>query len=141
MIAAARVVMKKNLISPDETRNFPNGRIEVVKLGDATVGRISLRPGWRWSKDVKPTVNTSSCQVSHLQYVMNGKLHVKMDDGTELELKAGDAAAIPPGHDAWVVGDDPFTAIEFEAAATYAKAETPSSPSDDIGEDWMVGLD
>jgi mannose-6-phosphate isomerase-like protein (cupin superfamily) len=113
--------MKKNFSAPDETRPFNNGKVDVINLGDVTVARISLRPGWKWSKDLKPIAETSSCQSPHVQYVISGRLEVRMDDGSRLELKPGDLVHIPPGHDAWVVGSEPFVAIDLTGLKDYAK--------------------
>jgi quercetin dioxygenase-like cupin family protein len=103
----------KSLDQPDETKEFSQGRLHVVDLGDTGVVRMVLQPGWRWSKDIKPHVDMESCTVPHLQYVVSGRLRVRMDNGTEFELKPCDVALIPSGHDAWVVGDEPFVAVDF----------------------------
>jgi hypothetical protein len=109
--------------SPDETRTFENGRLDVLNLASHTVARATLQPGWRWSGSIKPIVGTDSCQAHHIGYVVSGCIHVVNDDGTELEVGPGAAYEIQPGHDAWVVGDDPFVGLEFEskAAAEFAK--------------------
>ena len=91
--------------NPDEVRKFTNGKVELANLGDAAIGRITLEPGWKWSKDVKHIVNTTSCQLPPTQYVISGRLLVRMDDGTEQEFGPGEALYVPPGHDAWVVGN------------------------------------
>ena len=114
-------VQSKNLGTPDETRRFPRGESNVVQLGDASVARIVLEPGWRWSEHIKPIAGTESCQVHHLGYLLSGRIHVRMDDGTETEFGSGDAYVIPPGHDAWVVGDEPANGLEFAGAAEFAK--------------------
>ena len=113
----------KALDSPDETRTFEHGKVEVVRVGDANVGRAVFQPGWRWSNDVKPIAGTESCQSHHLGYVISGRLKVVHDDGTEAEVGPGSAYVITPGHDAWVAGDEEFVALEFDTktAATYAK--------------------
>ena len=103
----------KNLDVPDEKRASEHGEIHLVHLTGATIGRAVLRPGWRWSTDMKPVVGTDSCQASHVAYVVSGRFHVRMDDGTELELGAGDAHVVGPGHDAWVVGDEPCVTVDF----------------------------
>jgi hypothetical protein len=113
----------KNLAEPDDVRNFPNGELAVVELPGVTVGRGVLRPGWKWSNDVKPIVETDSCQQAHTMYVLQGRLHIAMDDGTEGEIGAGEAAVVSPGHDAWVVGDEDFVVLDWSGAATYAKSE------------------
>jgi quercetin dioxygenase-like cupin family protein len=101
-------VQGKSLDSPDETREFVDkGKADIVHLGNVSVGKFVLEPGWRWSEHVKPIAGTESCQVHHIGYVLSGRMKVVMDDGTEAEAGAGDAAVIPPGHDAWIVGDEP----------------------------------
>jgi hypothetical protein len=110
----------KNFEQPDETRNFDNGRVDLVELAGNKVGRINLEPGWRWSEAVKPIVGTDSCQVAHVGYAISGKLHVVMDDGSELDIGSGEVYEIAPGHDAWVDGDETYTAVEFESLAKYA---------------------
>ena len=107
--------------SPDETRSFPNGRAEILKIGSGEVGRLVLEPGWRWSNDVKPIADTSSCEAPHFQYHVSGRLAIKMDDGTELEAGPGDVTSLPKGHDAWVVGDEPVVVVDFFGASNYAK--------------------
>ena len=104
----------------DEVRNFTNGKIELANLGDATIGRVTFEPGWKWSKDVKPIANTNSCQFAHTQYGISGRIRVRMDDGTEQEFGPGEVAYVPPGHDAWVVGDEPFIAVDFTGMKEYA---------------------
>ena len=108
---AAPVIMAnaevKNLSASSEVRRFEHGKVELVTLGGATVGRFVLQKGWKWSKDVKPVVKTEWCEAPHFQYVISGRYHVKMKDGTEFDIGPGDAAAVPPGHDAWVLGDEP----------------------------------
>jgi class 3 adenylate cyclase len=105
--------------TPDVVRAFPFGHVDVVNLDETSVARLTWEPGWRWSKDVKPVVKTASCQNRHVGYVLAGVLHVQMDDGTELEIRAGDAFEIPPSHDAWVVGDEIFDTVEFTSAAIF----------------------
>ena len=112
----------KNLDSPDETRPFAgHGKADMVKVAGRTVGRGRFEPGWRWSEDVKPIAGTDSCEVSHLGYVLSGQMHVKMDDGSEADLGPGDAVALPPGHDAWTVGDEPCVMVDFGEIEEYAK--------------------
>ena len=106
--------------NPDDLRKFTKGKVELANLGDVTIGRITLDPGWKWSNDVKPIVNTSSCQLSHTQYVISGRLQVRMDDGTEQECGPGEALYVPPGHDAWVIGNEPFVAVDFTGMKEYA---------------------
>lgn len=114
---------KKSLDSPDETRPLPKGKMEVVNLGGVTVGRATFEPGWRWSESVKPIVGTNSCQVAHTWYMIAGRMRVKMDDGTKLEFGPHDALVIPPGHDAWIVGNEPAIVLDFSGSAQYAKPQ------------------
>ncbi len=113
-------MQKKTFSQPDETRTFEKGRLELVTLGGVTFGRATFQPGWKWSTSVKPLVNTESCQAPHLQYHVSGRLHVVMDDGMEKEFLPGDVSLIPPGHDAWVVGEDPVVVIDISGMARYA---------------------
>ncbi len=111
----------KSFNKPDEVRAFPKGKLELVKIGGTMIGRAILEPGWRWSTSVKPLAKTKSCEASHFQYHLSGTLKVLMDDGTELECKAGDVALLPIGHDAWVVGKEPVVIVDFQGMVDYAK--------------------
>jgi len=112
----------KNFESPDEVRPFEGkGQAEVLNIGGKTVGRATFEPGWKWSENVKPIAGTDSCEVSHLGYVISGRMRVYMDDGSEAEVGAGDVMAIPPGHDAEVVGDEPCVSLDFGEFGDYAK--------------------
>ncbi len=111
----------KSHAQADEVRTPNKTRIEVVHFKDFTIGRFRLDPGWRWSECIKPVVKTDLCQVSHLGHVCSGSLTVAMADGTKKTLHAGESYTIPPGHDAWVEGDEPFTSIEVLSADRYAK--------------------
>ncbi len=112
----------KSLDSPDETRPMADkGRVQVVTLGGVTVGRATLEPGWRWSEHVKPLAGTPSCQATHVGYVISGRMHLRMDDGTEREVGPGDAMVCPPGHDAWIVGSEPCIVLDFSGMAEYAR--------------------
>ena len=112
---------RKSLDAPDERRSFPKGQVQVVTVGGTTFGRATLQPGWKWSESVKPIAGTETCQTEHLQYHVSGRLHVVMDDGTEAEFGPGDVSLIPPGHDAWVVGNEPVVAVDWWGASNYAK--------------------
>ncbi len=112
----------KSYESPDETRTFENGKAEILNVGGGAVGRLTLQPGWRWSKDVKPIAGTDWCEAPHFQYQVSGCLHVKMSDGTEFETGPGDITSLPSGHDAWVVGDEPVVVVDWYGATKYAKA-------------------
>jgi mannose-6-phosphate isomerase-like protein (cupin superfamily) len=107
---------------PDEVRAPNKTRVEVVRLEGFTIGRFTFEPGWRWSECVKPVVGTESCQVGHVGYAVSGRITVRMKDGSQKSIGAGDSYTIPPGHDAWVEGKEPFVAIEVMSAEQYAKA-------------------
>lgn len=111
----------KSFDAPEETRSFDNGKVDLVELAGNNVGRATFEPGWKWSEAVKPIIGTDSCQVAHVGYAIAGRLHVVMDDGTEVDINAGDVYEIAPGHDAWVDGDETFRGVEFESLAEYAK--------------------
>ena len=105
----------------DEVREFPNGRAEILTVGDSDLGRLILEPGWRWSNDVKPIAGTDSCTAPHFQYHVSGQLAIRMDDGTEFVAGPGDVTSLPSGHDAWVIGDEPAVVIDWFGASTSAK--------------------
>jgi len=113
----------KSLDRPDEVRSFDKGRLELVTIGGVTVGRGVFQPGWKWSESVKPLVKTISCEAPHLQYHLSGTLRVKMDDGTQVDLKAGDVSSLPMGHDAWVVGNETVVVVDFQGMVDYAKGD------------------
>ena len=107
MAVKTQSLEKKSLDSPDETRDLSGmGTVDIVKIGESKATRSTFKPGWRWSQHVKPIANTDSCQTAHLGYVLSGRMHIVMDDGTEGECGAGDAVHIAPGHDAWTVAAD-----------------------------------
>jgi len=110
----------KSLSAPEQVRSFPNGRIEVVTIGETTIGRLVFEPGWHWSRDVAPIVGTRSCQVHHQGVVLTGRLHVESDAGEVSEFGVDDVYQIPAGHDAWVVGGERFQAIEILSARLFA---------------------
>jgi len=112
-----------NFDTPDEVREFPNGRAEILHIGGGEVGRLIFEPGWRWSDDVKPIAGTHSCQAPHFQYHVSGRLGIRMDDGTELIAGPGDITSLPSGHDAWVVGDEPAVVIDWFGASVYATGD------------------
>src|SRR3974377_1569696 len=92
---------------PHEIRDFPMGKVELIELHGITFGRATFQPGWRWSTHVKPIAGTGSCQAAHLGVQLSGTMHIRMDDGTEMDIGPGQAVNIPPGHDGWVVGNEP----------------------------------
>jgi len=111
----------KNFGRPDEVRTFPKGRLELLKISGATIGRAILEPGWKWSESVQPLAKTKSCEAPHFQYHLSGVLKVVMDDGAQFECKAGDISLLPSGHDAWVVGGEPVIVVDFQGMLDYAK--------------------
>jgi len=115
-------IVKKSFDAPEETRSLHKGKIEAVDLGGVEIRRVTHEPGWRWSECVKPTVETDSCQVGHLIHVLSGRIVVRMDDGSETEFGPGDVGSIPPGHDAWTLGNEPFISMDF-GDALYAKQQ------------------
>jgi hypothetical protein len=116
-------VQRLDFDSPDETRTPDKTRVDLLRLGNTTIGRFAFQPGWRWSECIKPVAGTESCQARHVGIVQSGSMHVVHDDGTEADLKAGDAYVIEPGHDAWITSSDPFVGYEFESrsAEEYAR--------------------
>jgi hypothetical protein len=114
----------KNFCKPDEVREFPYGRLELVTVGNTVVGRVIFEPGWRWATSVQPLVNTKSCEAPHFQYHVAGVLRVRMDDGSELDCHPGDVSLIPSGHDAWVIGNENVVIVDFQGMVDFAKAQT-----------------
>ncbi|HEY5538053.1 MAG TPA: cupin domain-containing protein [Thermoplasmata archaeon] len=112
---------RKEFKSPDEARTFEKGKVELIKIGGGVVGRLTLQPGWRWSKHVKPVAKTEWCEAPHFQYHVSGRLHVLMSDGKEFEVGPGEVSTLPQGHDAWVVGKEPVVLIDWAGASNYAK--------------------
>jgi len=117
----ARETEQKGFAKADEVRVFPKGKLELVTVGEAIIGRAILEPGWRWSTSVKPIAKTKSCEAPHFQYHVAGTLKVAMDDGTEFECKPGDLSLLPSGHDAWVVGNENVEIVDFQGMVVYAK--------------------
>lgn len=107
---------------PDEVREFPQGRVELIKIDGATIGRAAFEPGWRWATSVQPIAKTKSCEAAHFQYHVSGVLRVRMDDGSEFDCRAGDVSLLPSGHDAWVVGDEPAVVVDLQGTVDYAKS-------------------
>lgn len=123
MADATTAISVKNFDSPDEARPFQaNGELRLVTVAGREIGKAVFEPGWSWSEDVKPLAGTQSCEFPHFLYVISGRLRIVMDDGDEVELRPGDVASIPPGHDAEVVGDEPCITVDLgEDDADYAK--------------------
>ncbi len=120
MITKTNIAELKHFTRPDEVRNFPKGKLEIVNIGGAVIGRATFEPGWRWSTSIQPLVKTASCEAPHFQYHVSGTLMVKMDDGTQIECKPGDVSLLPTGHDGWVVGDEPVVIVDFQGMVDYA---------------------
>jgi hypothetical protein len=112
---------QKSFTDPDETRTFGHGAMHLVKIGGADIGQLVLEPGWRWSADVKPIAGTELCEAPHFQYHVQGTLQIVMADGTEFTARPGDVTALPQGHDAWVVGDEPVILVDWYGASNYAR--------------------
>jgi hypothetical protein len=112
---------QKAFRAPDETRTFERGKVDLLNIGGGTVGQLTLQPGWRWSQHVKPIANTEYCEAPHFQYHVAGILRIRMTDGTEFDARPGDVTALPSGHDAWVVGDEPVVVVDFYGASNYAQ--------------------
>jgi len=114
-------LLRKHLDQPDEVRSFTHGRVEIFEIGDNIVGRTVYEPGWRWSVDVRPIAGTDLCMYHHLGYCLTGLIHVVLEDGTSLEIGAGEAFEIPPAHDAWVIGDEPWITVDFAGMRSFAR--------------------
>ena len=113
-------VILKRFEQPDEVREFELGRFELVTLGGMTIGRATYQPGWKWSAHVGAALGQTSCHVEHVGMVVSGRATAAMDDGEVIEMRAGDIFYIPPGHDSWVVGDEPYVSLHFMGAEDYA---------------------
>ncbi len=120
-VATADKAECRNFETPDEVRSFPHGRLELIRIGGATIGRAIFEPGWRWATSVQPIAKTASCEAPHFQYHVAGTLKVVMDDGTEMECKPGDVSLLASGHDAWVVGNENVVIVDFQGMVDYAK--------------------
>ena len=111
----------KSFNKPEEIRTFPKGKVELITIGGAVIGRATFEPGWKWSTSVQPLVKTKSCGAPHFQYHLSGTLKIVMDDGTQFECRAGDVP-FAVGHDAWVVGNEPVVVVDFQGMIDYAKS-------------------
>ena len=115
-------IESRDFSAPDETRKPPKTLIELANLSGGQIGRYTFEPGWRWSECIKPVANTESCQTEHIGYAISGGLHIVHNDGTEVDVKAGDVYHLAPGHDAWNSGSEPAVFVEFQGAANYGKS-------------------
>ena len=111
----------QDFATPGETRTFPNGRLDLLRIGGAEIGRLTLEPGWRWSTDVKPIAGTEWCEAPHFQYHVAGVLRIRTSNGEEFDARPGQVTTLPSGHDAWVVGDEAVVLIDWHGASQYAK--------------------
>jgi quercetin dioxygenase-like cupin family protein len=118
----AQTAEVRNFGKPDEVREFPRGRLELLKVGGAMVGRAVFEPGWRWATSVQPLVHTRSCEAPHFQYHVAGTLRIRMDDGAEFDCRPGDVSLLPAGHDAWVVGEEAAVVVDFQGMVDYARS-------------------
>ena len=114
-------VILKHFEQPDEMRTFDKGKFEIVNIGGMTIGRATYQPGWKWSIDVGAAMGMKSCSVEHVGMVISGRATAAMDDGRVIEMKPGDIFYIAPGHDSWVVGDEPYVSVHLMGAGDYAK--------------------
>lgn len=112
----------RSLGKPDEVRTFDKGKVEIFNLANGSVvGRVTFEPGWKWSTCIGPIAKTKSCQAEHVCYQLSGQVHVVLDGGEEFEMRAGELCYLPPGHDGWVVGDEPAVILDFQGMKDYAK--------------------
>jgi hypothetical protein len=120
-VMSAQHMERVSFARPDEVREFPHGRAEIIKVGGAEIGRYTFEPGWRWSNDVKPIAGTDWCAAPHMQVHLGGRLAIQMAEGTEFVAEPGDVTSLPSGHDAWVVGDEPVVTVDWYGASNYAR--------------------
>jgi hypothetical protein len=111
----------KTFKTPDETRTFEKGKVELLNMNGGVIGKLTLEPGWRWAKHVKPIAGTEWCEAPHFQYQVSGRLHILTSDGKEFEVGPAEVTTLPSGHDAWVVGNEPVILIDWSGANQYAK--------------------
>ena len=124
------MISVKRFSSPDEKRAFQDhGYVEILSFSDGTVGRGVFEPGWRWSKDVKPIANTKTCEASHAAFVVSGRMHIVSDEGDEADIGPGDVVFLEPGHDAWVIGNDPCILLDFGGMSQYAQPRGRTQPA------------
>lgn len=114
-------VILKRFENPDEVRVFEKGKFEIVNIGGMTIGRATYEPGWKWSEHVGKALGAKSCRVEHVGMVVSGSATAAMDDGSVIEMRAGDVFYIPPGHDSWVVGSELYVSLHFMGAGDYAR--------------------
>ncbi len=118
---------QKTFATPDETRTFEKGKLDLLNIGGSQIGRLTLEPGWRWSQHVKPLAGTDWCEAPHFQYHVAGRLTVQMADGSTFEVGPGEVTALPSGHDAWVMGSEPVVMVDWWGASNYAWGSPPAA--------------
>ncbi len=111
----------KSFAAADEVRELDKTQVEILRFAGGSVARFTFQPGWKWSEHVAPKIGTPTCQVKHFGAVLGGRLHIVHEDGSSIDIGPGDSYTVAPGHDAWVIGDEPFVALEFESADVYAE--------------------
>jgi mannose-6-phosphate isomerase-like protein (cupin superfamily) len=111
----------KNISRPDEVRSFDHGHSDILRMSSGDVGCATFEPGWRWSTDLKPIAGTKDCETHHIGYVLQGRMRIEMTGAEEFDLRAGDLFDIPPGHDAYVLGDEPCVLLDWAGATNYAR--------------------
>jgi len=116
-----RQVEHRDFAQADEVRTFEKGKVELLKMAGGVIGRLTLEPGWQWSKHVKPLAGTDWCYAPHFQYQVSGRVRVRMEDGTEFESGPGQVTNLPAGHDAWVIGNENVVLVDWEGASNYAR--------------------
>lgn len=121
MSTSTHQIEQKSFETPEETRTFPHGRVDLVTVAGSPIGRLILEPGWRWSDHVKPAAGTEWCEAPHFQYHVSGVLRIRTVDGIEFDAHAGDVTSLPAGHDAWVVGQEPVVIVDWYGASDYAR--------------------
>jgi hypothetical protein len=120
-MTTTQLTEQKDFATPDETRTFPNGQLDLVSIGDAQIGRLTLQPGWRWSEHVKPVAGTQLCEAPHFQYHISGVMRIQTADGNQFDAGPGQVTSLPAGHDAWVIGDVPAVVVDWYGASNYAR--------------------
>ena len=108
---------------PDDVREIPYGHLETYDMGDIRIGRSVLQPGWRWSESVKPIARTELREYHHIGLCVSGSARIRMREGAELLVEAGQFYEVPPGHDSWVVGDEPWITTDWQPSTAFARTE------------------
>lgn len=122
-MSSTQKVEHKDLATADESRTFPFGQLDLISIGGAQIGRLTLQPGWRWSEHVKPVAGTELCEAPHFQYHLSGVMRIQTADGSQFDAAPGQVTSLPAGHDAWVIGDVPVVVVDWYGASNYAKSD------------------